>query len=372
MYLELVNKYKSQHKFKLFSYNLLPDRLELLIETGDDASISEIMHDLNSLYTKYFNGRHQKRGHLFESRFKSVLVEKANYLLSMTRHIHLKSIDNPYSSFHVYIQSQETAVPVDSATLNIHEETKEVLDFLKNKDDVKAYERYVLEGDKNEIEELEKSLKRGQALGSESFQREVKNKVRQHVDQLKEEGVTSKTNPRVILMAGALVLLVSASAVYLYVSKHSIENKYQTLLKQKEQEFKEKTKFENRSPLAPTELEGSEWEIETVPSPHGGVIHKDHILFKNGRFESRLLAAKDFRSSNYFLVPQGGGVTLWQSAQSNPAGELASWRGTWQGDAMKGSLVVKSRTGEESYSFFSLKWSYTKESTWTENAGEAK
>ncbi len=101
MYLELLAKYKNQHKFKLYSYSLLPDRLHLLIETSEGASISEIMHDLNSLYTKYYNGRYVRRGHLFEARFKSVLVEKLNYLLPMTRHIHhtplshLSKTENP-------------------------------------------------------------------------------------------------------------------------------------------------------------------------------------------------------------------------------------------------------------------------------------
>src|SRR5258706_15490314 len=88
MYLNLLTKYKKEHKFKLFSYCLLPDSLHLLIETVEDGAISEIMHNLNSMYTKYFNNRHERRGHLFESRFRSVLVEKANHLAELTRYIH--------------------------------------------------------------------------------------------------------------------------------------------------------------------------------------------------------------------------------------------------------------------------------------------
>ena len=154
MYLELVNKYKSQHKFKLFSYNMLPDHIELLIETGDDASISEIMHDLNSLYTKYFNGRYQKRGHLFESRFRSVLVEKAAYLLAMTRHIHRADTDNLHSSFHIY---KAAGGGLAQDKLELRAEVQEVLSFLKDKNDPAAYELYVLKGDKAEMQELEKA-----------------------------------------------------------------------------------------------------------------------------------------------------------------------------------------------------------------------
>jgi len=67
MYLNLIKKYKGQYKFRLFSYCLAPDQLHLLIETREDATLSEIMHDLNSMYTKYFNSRYGRSGPLFES-----------------------------------------------------------------------------------------------------------------------------------------------------------------------------------------------------------------------------------------------------------------------------------------------------------------
>jgi putative transposase len=207
MYLELVNKYKSQHKFKLYSYCLLPDHLELLIETGDDASISEVMHDLNSLYTKYFNGRYQKRGHLFESRFRSVLVEKVNYLLALTRHIHLQapSPDHPYSSFHLYVQDRQAGAGPRPAVL----EMDEVLSFLQDKDNDRAYERYVLEGDKNEIQQLEKSLRRGAVLGSEAFQDQVKKKIEEHAQLQKESA--RRTNPVTLYFIGGMVIVATAA-----------------------------------------------------------------------------------------------------------------------------------------------------------------
>jgi REP element-mobilizing transposase RayT len=169
MYIDLLTKYKSQHKFRLYSYCLLPDRLQLLIETGDDATISEIMHDLNSLYTKYFNGRYSQKGHLFESRFRSVLVEKAQYLLEMTRHIHrspetlplsmqglesAKSFaQHPYSSYDIYVHRTQ----LDGTTaLDLGEEVGEVMSFLKEKDDPAAYERFCLNAPEAETEALAK------------------------------------------------------------------------------------------------------------------------------------------------------------------------------------------------------------------------
>src|SRR6185503_11640929 len=164
MYLDLVAKYKSQHKFKLYSYSLLPDRLHLLIETGDDATISEIMHDLNSLYTKYFNGKYDRRGHLFESRFKSVLVEKAAYLASMSRHIHGlipadALADFPYTSYAFYVDPHAKG-------LDIASEVAEIVEFVKNHNNGATYEKYCLEGGE-EAESLAKALKRGGVVGTE-------------------------------------------------------------------------------------------------------------------------------------------------------------------------------------------------------------
>lgn len=366
MYLELVSKYKSQYKFKLFSYSLYADHLELLVEAGDDASISDIMHDLNSLYTKYFNGRYQKHGHLFESRFKSILIEKANYLLAMTRHIHLSSKQSPYSSYHIYIggsgAGQAAAAPL---SLNISEEVKEVLSFLKTKDDAKAYDRYVLEGDKKEIEELEKNLRRTQVLGSEAFQLEVKKRVQQHAEQQKEEKLPLKSSPVFVFMAGALVLIATSSAVYLYISKQKLENKYTMVLKQKEAEFAEKAKFENRSPIALAELEGTEWEIEKVSLPALGAkgVLKDILHFTSGQFYSEEFIKKGFKASNISVTQQPNGVVTWETLQSNAAGDSVSWRGDWQDDVMKGVLSVNlAGQKPQDFSFFSVKWSY-------ENAG---
>src|SRR3989338_9088256 len=141
MYLDLLTKYKKQHAFKLYAYCLLPDRLELLIQTGESATISEIMHDLNSLYTKHYNGRYERKGHVFESRFRSVLVEKAKYLAAMTRHIHLAPArqeppigvsNHPFCSFNAYVGTGPGDRPRGlSPTPDMAEEIREVVEFLK-------------------------------------------------------------------------------------------------------------------------------------------------------------------------------------------------------------------------------------------------
>ena len=396
MYLELLTKYKGQHKFKLFSYCLLPDRIQLLIETGDDlptgqagATISDIMHDLTSLYTKYYNGRYDKRGHLFESRFKSMLVEKSQYLLAVTRQIHLASgnpKEYPYSSFLFYVSSPKSLVgdQPDSrlkiagmtgekhagmTELDLSAEIKEVKDFLLNKDDPNAYEKYCLEAGEEEVKELEKSLRRGSVLGSEKFRQEVGRKVeeRSKLQEAKaaDEGA-DKLSRVVYLIAGAAVLVLSSASVYLYFGKQDVEKKYLTAVKQKEAEFVEKTKFENQSPIVPSELEGTEWEVEILGLPSGRPEDKlkDKIRFQNGSFFSQVFEAQGFRPTRYVLIPQAKSSAAWQCAQGNPNGETIRWQGQWRGGAMKGSFSFQpAGGGAQVFSFFSTGWRYAHEKT---------
>jgi putative transposase len=70
------------------------------------------MHAVQSGYTTYFNRKRRRSGHLFQGRFKSILVDKDAYVLELSRYIHLnpvraKTVDlpelHPYSSYHIYI-----------------------------------------------------------------------------------------------------------------------------------------------------------------------------------------------------------------------------------------------------------------------------
>lgn len=357
MYMELLTKYKTQHQFKVFSYCLLPEELYLLIETGEDATISDIMHDLNSLYTKYYNGRYGKRGHLFESRFRSVLVEKAQYLLQMTRHIHRSpgvDFENyPYSSYLVYVKK---AAPDG---LNLSGEVQEVLDFLEHKDDPDAYERYCLEADANGIEELEKRLKRGLVLGSDAFAEEVKKKLSEFAEA--QKALAKRPNRVLVMIVGMGILAASSSSVYLYISKRSLKGHYETLLRDREAQFAQVTRFENRSPLELRDLEGTQWDIEVLPAAVGGEggLQKDRISFTDGLFRSERLAADGYRATRFTLTLRTGGGYTWETLQSKPGGDSVSWRGDWQGDAMKGVMVIRP-AGQSSrdFSFFSVTWSY--------------
>ncbi len=81
------------------SYCLMNNHYHLLIETNQ-GNLSQGMRDLNGLYAQNYNRTYKRNGHLFEGRYKALLVEKDSYLLEVSRYIVLnpvkaKMIKNP-------------------------------------------------------------------------------------------------------------------------------------------------------------------------------------------------------------------------------------------------------------------------------------
>jgi putative transposase len=73
------------------AWALMDNHFHLLIQTGKQG-ISEAMRKLLTGYVVRFNRRHQRYGHLFQNRYKSILCEEDPYLLELTRYIHLNPI----------------------------------------------------------------------------------------------------------------------------------------------------------------------------------------------------------------------------------------------------------------------------------------
>ena len=73
------------------AYCLMANHYHLLVETSK-PNLSLGMRQLNGIYTQAFNRRHERVGHLFQGRFKAILVEKESYLLELCRYIVLNPI----------------------------------------------------------------------------------------------------------------------------------------------------------------------------------------------------------------------------------------------------------------------------------------
>jgi REP element-mobilizing transposase RayT len=80
-----------RYRWLCHGYCLMGNHYHLLLETSI-PNLSKGMHYLNGRYSQWFNATHSRVGHLFQGRFKSILVEKEAYLLELSRYIVLNPV----------------------------------------------------------------------------------------------------------------------------------------------------------------------------------------------------------------------------------------------------------------------------------------
>jgi REP element-mobilizing transposase RayT len=90
-FLDQLEERVEQHGVRLYLFSLMANHFHLAFETPQ-ANCSTIMQSLLTAYTVYFNLRHRRHGHLFDGRYKAKLVEGDEYLLSLSRYIHLNPV----------------------------------------------------------------------------------------------------------------------------------------------------------------------------------------------------------------------------------------------------------------------------------------
>ncbi len=92
-------------------YCLMKNHYHLLLETPR-SNLSQILHHINGAYTNYYNAKRKRAGHLFQGRYKSILVDKDAYCQELSRYIHLNPVragiaysasEYPWSSYGYYI-----------------------------------------------------------------------------------------------------------------------------------------------------------------------------------------------------------------------------------------------------------------------------
>jgi putative transposase len=90
-FLERLGKVVERGRGALYAWCLLDNHFHLLVRTGSDP-LSSLMRRLMTAHAVRFNRRHRRAGHLFQNRFKSILVEEQEYLLTLVAYIHLNPV----------------------------------------------------------------------------------------------------------------------------------------------------------------------------------------------------------------------------------------------------------------------------------------
>lgn len=77
--------------YHIHAFCLMTNHIHLAIQVGD-IPLSRCMQNLSFRYTRWINWREKRTGHLFQGRYKAVLVDADNYLLELVRYIHLNPV----------------------------------------------------------------------------------------------------------------------------------------------------------------------------------------------------------------------------------------------------------------------------------------
>jgi putative transposase len=173
-FLALLTGSLETYQVVLHAYIMMTNHFHLLIQTKK-ANCSEFMRHFNICYTGWFNYRHDRSGGLYQGRYKSFLIDADNYLLELSRYLHLNGVrvrgmksmayqekwryarDYPWSSLRGYV-SERHAVSIIAYDL--------ILSMVGSR---RGYRNFVIDGLKRGIGSPFKSVKSRIILGDEEF-----------------------------------------------------------------------------------------------------------------------------------------------------------------------------------------------------------
>ncbi len=191
IYLDILSQVVERYKWICHAYCLMDNHYHLIVETPQ-ANLSRGMRQLNGVYTQKFNWHHQRVGHIFQGRYKAIVVEKEAYLLELTRYVVLNPVraemaqnpeDWPWSSYRATagLGDLPEFLTVDWVLGQFSDQRRQAQDL---------YRVFVEEG---RGEKLMEEIKGGIFLGSKAFVEKLGPRL--------EERVSEKEFPKVQRLA---------------------------------------------------------------------------------------------------------------------------------------------------------------------------
>jgi putative transposase len=174
-YLSYLESAHERYGAVIHGYCLMGNHYHLLLETPR-GNLSQIVHHINGAYTTYFNIKRDRSGHLFQGRFKGILVEKDAHCKELSRYIHLNPVragivktpsEYPWSSYGYFIGKSKKPQWLTTELI--------LGDFGgEGRRGYKHYREYVERGENKEIENPLKKVVASTFLGSKEFIERIK------------------------------------------------------------------------------------------------------------------------------------------------------------------------------------------------------
>ena len=206
-FLETLGKMSDRFEVEVYAYVLMDNHYHLLLKTNK-PNISKSMQWFGTTYTRQYNIKHKRNGHLFQGRFKNFLIENDEYLMLLSCYIHRnplragivrRLVDYPWSSYPIYAYGKKSPEWLH---------TKPILSLLDTKDKHIAYRKMVQDYSREE-KRIWEDFQHGLFLGSQKFIDRIKSKYLSEnpdVEIPQKRQVLRDTNPEKILKKAAKVL----------------------------------------------------------------------------------------------------------------------------------------------------------------------
>jgi REP element-mobilizing transposase RayT len=189
-FVETLGQAAERFDLEIFAYVLMTNHYHLLLRTRQ-ANLSNAMQWFGTAYTRRYNNRHGRTGHLFQGRFKSILVENDAYLMRLSFYIHRNPLraglvqrlaDYPWSSYKAYAYGRAAPEWLSTGLILAH---------IPAEDPHKGYREQAQEYVAEEAR-LWENLRHGVMLGSREFVERIR---REH---LPSELETEKPQQRAV------------------------------------------------------------------------------------------------------------------------------------------------------------------------------
>lgn len=371
-YLKLLAEQQTRYGFRLFAYCLLPDAVLLAIEPAAGSTLSEIMHDLTTCYSRYANKRHARTGPLFRERFKQAIVESQTHLLPLASYLHLLPVQRglaqeaqgyPFSS------AQRYATPANAIDrLDMDEEIQLVLRALPPETGYAQHLSRISAAEQHQLQRIFAS----RIVGSTEFVSRVKAALARPLPETRPAEIIAAVPsmpslapaaaPRSWRSLGIVMASLAAvafSAVLVGSLQRQLGSLKQTLAAITDgQGVAGYSLAIHRNPVKEfASLEGTEWDVRLMPlhamptnAKTQDAISEDSLAFSQKHMTAHALGRDGFSPSRYTMALQPDGTLNWETMQVNPSGETLLWQGEWQGPSMRG-VVTRQARGEQPQHF---------------------
>lgn len=176
---EILSQVLEKYNLRLCAYCWMKNHVHMALQVSD-IPLSKMMQNLSQRYTFWFNHRYDRVGHLFQGRYKAILVDYKGYLLEIIRYIHLNPVraelvtdplDYPGSSHSAYLALNKVPhwLSIDPA-LKLFGQTEEAAQI--------SYLHFMgqpVETDRLEL--LRKGGAKGRILGNDDFVQKALNQA---------------------------------------------------------------------------------------------------------------------------------------------------------------------------------------------------